>query len=202
MSGDLECLYNSYDIVSLVDLDNRYQYVAPSHEKVLGIPPSEVVGRLTSEFIYPEDLPKVNDYVEELLSNNNAPCSIIEVRKKHRGGKLRLLETRGVPIKDKRGVITSVMFICRDITEQKEVEEAIHKNAKLNVIGELAAGIAHEIRNPLTALKGFTQLLAKDNPIYGDIMIAEIENVNSIVEELLLVAKPHLQQHARKRNNR
>lgn len=185
---------NSYDIVSLVGLDNRYQYVAPSHEQVLGIPPSEVEGRLTSEFIYPDDLQKVNEYVHDLLNNKNSTYSVIEVRKKNISGQLRLLETRGVPIKDNKGVVTSILFICRDITAQREAEQVISKNAKLNVIGELAAGIAHEIRNPLTALKGFTQILAKDNPLYGNIMLDEIENVNSIVEELLLVAKPQAQQ--------
>jgi two-component system sporulation sensor kinase A len=185
---------NSYDIVSLVGLDNRYIYVAPSHEKVLGIPPSEVEGRLTSDFIYPADLKKVNDYVHDLLSNANTSYPVIEVRKKNISGQLRLLETRGVPIKDNKGVITSILFICRDITDQRETEEAIQRNAKLNVIGELAAGIAHEIRNPLTSLKGFTQILAKENPLYGNIMLDELENVNSIIEELLLVAKPQARQ--------
>ena len=65
---------------------------------------------------------------------------------------------------------------------------------KLSVIGELAAGIAHEIRNPLTSLRGFIQLLKPtlvDHQMYADIMLSELDRINFIVSELLVLAKPH-----------
>ena len=76
----------------------------------------------------------------------------------------------------------------------EESKEFMQQTEKLTVIGELAAGIAHEIRNPLTSLKGFTQLLGnkeESNQSYIDIMINEIERINTIVSELLLLAKPN-----------
>ena len=69
----------------------------------------------------------------------------------------------------------------------------MQQSEKLTVVGELAAGIAHEIRNPLTSLKGFTQLLGDQMDSkheYMDIMITEIDRINTIVGELLLLAKP------------
>lgn len=87
----------------------------------------------------------------------------------------------------------SLHIVIRDITEIKRNQEFIQQTEKLSVVGELAAGIAHEIRNPLTSLKGFTQLFDHEFSTesgYVDIMISEIERINTIVGELLLLAKP------------
>ncbi|MFS0862549.1 ATP-binding protein [Fredinandcohnia sp. 179-A 10B2 NHS] len=89
----------------------------------------------------------------------------------------------------------SEYIVIRDITELKKSQELIQQSEKLSVLGELAAGIAHEIRNPLTSIKGFAQLIHKDSKqevikSYSEIMDAEIERINGIVGELLLLAKP------------
>lgn len=63
----------------------------------------------------------------------------------------------------------------------------------LSTVGELAAGVAHEIRNPLTALRGFVQLLSRKDttdPHYYEIMLNELDRINNIVSELLVLAKP------------
>jgi two-component system sporulation sensor kinase A len=83
-----------------------------------------------------------------------------------------------------------VQVVIRDLTERKKTEEMIRRSDKLSVAGELAAGVAHEIRNPLTALKGFMQLLREKNTDYVDIMIGEIDRINYIVNEFIGMAKP------------
>jgi len=81
-----------------------------------------------------------------------------------------------------------------DITERIRTEELLRKSDKLSVVGQLAAGVAHEIRNPLTSLKGFVQLLqAKYRSLeYLDIMLSELERINSIVNEFMMIAKPQI----------
>jgi two-component system sporulation sensor kinase A len=67
------------------------------------------------------------------------------------------------------------------------------KKEKLSVVGELAAGIAHEIRNPLTSIKGFIQLMKdmeKPPEKHYEILLSEIDRINQIVSELLVFAKP------------
>lgn len=82
-------------------------------------------------------------------------------------------------------------IVIRDITEVKKSEELIQQTDKLSMVGEMAAGIAHEIRNPLTSLKGFAQLLqAEKTNAYSEIMVSEIDRINTIVDEMLLLAKP------------
>lgn len=83
--------------------------------------------------------------------------------------------------------------ILRDISDKKEIEEIMVRSEKMSIAGQLSAGVAHEIRNPLTSLKGFLQLLQagvthKDE--YYKIMIDEIEKMESISSELLFISKP------------
>lgn len=83
--------------------------------------------------------------------------------------------------------------VTRDITERRQNEELLRKTEKLTIIGELAASIAHEIRNPLTSLKGFIQFLQpalSENSLYTDVMLSELDRINFIVSELLVLAKP------------
>ncbi len=86
-------------------------------------------------------------------------------------------------------------IIIRDITERKKTQELLLNSEKLNVAGQLAAGIAHEVRNPLTSIKGFLQLmkvqLDSSNKTYFDIIQAEIDRIELILNELLVLAKPH-----------
>jgi signal transduction histidine kinase len=81
----------------------------------------------------------------------------------------------------------------RDITDLKETEQLLRESEKLSVVGQLAAGVAHEIRNPLSTLRGFSQLLktkCKEHRHYFDIMITELDRINFIISEFLVLAKP------------
>lgn len=87
----------------------------------------------------------------------------------------------------------AVQIILRDLSEHKHAEELMIRSEKLSVAGQLAAGIAHEIRNPLTAIKGFLQLMhgeiEKDNQ-YFEIIFSELNRIEMILSELLMLAKP------------
>ncbi|MBA9026676.1 PAS domain-containing sensor histidine kinase [Peribacillus huizhouensis] len=89
--------------------------------------------------------------------------------------------------------IVGVIGYAQDVTLMRETEEMLRKTEKLSVVGELAASVAHEVRNPLTSLTGFVQLL-KSNEIeyqhYYSIMLSELDRINLIVSELLVLAKP------------
>ncbi|WP_052947705.1 PAS domain-containing sensor histidine kinase [Aneurinibacillus tyrosinisolvens] len=89
----------------------------------------------------------------------------------------------------------ATMNVTREITERKRTEEALRKADTLSIAGKLAAGVAHEVRNPLTVLKGFLQLYKekeKDGAAYLDIMLSEVDRIEFIITEFLMLAKPHL----------
>lgn len=101
------------------------------------------------------------------------------------------------------GIVEGIYAIVQDITARKSAErelqqtqERIRQAEKLAVVGELAAGIAHEIRNPLTSIKGFLQLShSKFGTDYIEVMLREVERINEITNELLLLAKPQMEAY-------
>ncbi|WP_309120900.1 PAS domain S-box protein [Paenibacillus sp.] len=88
------------------------------------------------------------------------------------------------------------LSVMRDLTERKEAEELLIRSEKLSVIGQLAAGVAHEIRNPLTSLRGFTQLLRRElDPArfyYIETMLSELDRMTYIVNDFMSLSKPQL----------
>ncbi len=94
----------------------------------------------------------------------------------------------------RNGCVIEVIGSGFDISQLKQTEELLHKSEKLAVVGQLAAGVAHEIRNPLTTLKGFTQLLnAKtepENEPFMELMLSELDRIEMITNEFMVVAKP------------
>lgn len=110
-----------------------------------------------------------------------------------RDGSNKTFDAFKVPIFNKDGSRKALLVIGRDMTDLKETESMLRQSEKMAVLGELAAGIAHEIRNPLTTIKGFMQMhqektLKVEDHI--DVLVDEINRINSICTELLLVAKP------------
>ena len=100
------------------------------------------------------------------------------------------------PIYTDSGEREGVVLIIRDLSRLRELEEAVRRADRLSMLGTLAAGLAHEIKNPLGGIKGAAQLLAMElgpqNPLkeYTGVMIKEVERVNGIIEELMDLARP------------
>lgn len=87
------------------------------------------------------------------------------------------------------------MIIVRDITERKKTTELLKKSDTLKAVGQLAAGIAHEVRNPLTVIKGFMQLLQQEvgeDKEYFRLIFSEIRGIETILQEFLSIAKPNV----------
>lgn len=96
------------------------------------------------------------------------------------------------PIYEK-GIYVGTVITFTDTTEKRKTNELILKSEKLSIAGQLAAGLAHEIRNPLTSLKGFLQVIhaaPEKMKLYYGIMGGELSRIETILSELLMLAKP------------
>jgi two-component system, sporulation sensor kinase E len=103
--------------------------------------------------------------------------------------------TKIIEFSSKKDIIPGLyMTMFRDITEKRAMQEQIRKSDTMQVVGQLAAGIAHEIRNPMTALKGFVQLLQgsikEDFSLYFDVITSELKRIETIITDFLVLAKP------------
>ena len=100
-------------------------------------------------------------------------------------------------INNMSNLLVGDMYVLNDITVIRKADRDIRRAATLSIIGELAAGTAHEIRNPLTVIKGFLQLInSKDSnktvgdyKIYFDMILGEIERIENVLSEFLQLAK-------------
>lgn len=105
-------------------------------------------------------------------------------------------------IKDKDGVTVGAMAVLIPAGRRQELEDAVIKAEKLAILGQMAAGMAHEIRNPLTFIGGFMQLLQKDlkgtpQEEYTTLILAELKHVNNLISDFLQLSKPGFSRRAR-----
>lgn len=113
-------------------------------------------------------------------------------------GEIKSFDVLKIPLFYPNGDRKGLLAIGRDISQQRTAESMLLKSEKLSVVGELAAGIAHEIRNPLTSIKGLTQLMHESQNVtdeYVKVMISEIDRINQIASELLALSKPQSRKH-------
>lgn len=113
-----------------------------------------------------------------------------------RSGEVIPLSLSITPILTESKQVDGVVIILRDMREIKRLQEKVQRSEKLAAIGKLAAGVAHEIRNPLSSIKGFAQFLRhvlKDRPEereYATVMVHEIDRINRVVSDLLVYSNP------------
>ncbi|MFJ5622307.1 PAS domain S-box protein [Peribacillus loiseleuriae] len=129
----------------------------------------------------------LNEHIE-LAMLNESEISTIAIR--YENGEVKHIE-----FATRENLYVGTNFtIIRDVTEKLAMEEQIRKSDTLHVVGELAAGIAHEIRNPMTAIKGFIQLLQssvkEDFSTYFNVITSELQRIETIITEFLFLAKP------------
>jgi len=190
---------NSIDTIALIS-DGKWEFMnraglrlfeVNSADKIIG---SNVYNLLAEPYHH-----ELEAWLTAGQEGNDAPNKPIELQWMSMQG--TLLHTEMVQVSSTFSGKQIEQVIIRDISERKKNEELLINSEKLYVAGQLAAGIAHEIRNPLTSLKGFLQLLSSGrgniNHFY-DIMKTELIRIESIVSELLMLSKPQVYEFVHK----
>jgi two-component system, sporulation sensor kinase E len=180
----------SPDLVYMFDLQGRITNLNPQFEGITGYKVEDAIGKQFTDILPSKYIEPAKRILSKIIKDEIP--QMYEVRIEHKNGDLITLECTSVPIivDDK---VTGIIGYGKDVTSLRQAEERLRRTEKLSVVGELSASVAHEIRNPLTSLKGFVQLLQmedKKHQLYYQIMSDELDRINHIVGELLLLAKP------------
>ncbi|MBT2636795.1 ATP-binding protein [Bacillus sp. ISL-39] len=180
-------LEHSKDTMGIITKNGVWTYINEQGKKLMGATSfEEIIGTSLYDYTDPQDYKLLK---ESLDSRDSSDLEISLIRKDNDS---KRAEVQLIPTVFKNRDVSLV--IIKDITEQRKTEDQLQVAEKLSVIGQMAAGIAHEIRNPLTAIKGFTQLLsehpAEEAEDYAEIILDELARIESIVGDLLVLAKP------------
>ncbi|HPW69031.1 MAG: ATP-binding protein [Desulfomonilia bacterium] len=158
-------------------------------EKMLKITPQESVNQ-KADNVLPSP---ISGLLNEALHTSDILIREIDVPVR---GKNMLFEASASILKDDHGQFLGCIVLLRDITEIRHLKKEMQRKERLASLGSLAAGVAHEIRNPLSSIKGFATYFKeryKDVPEDQDtaeIMIREVERLNRVIGQLLEFARP------------
>ncbi|MCZ1266520.1 PAS domain S-box protein [Paenibacillus tundrae] len=187
----LESIINqTADAIHITDLDGNVLRVNRAFEQLYGWRSREVEGRKL-KIIPPGTEEEMEEQHAQLIEGMSITSNETTWMKKD-GSRVEV-SVSTAPVRDEAGEITALISVSRDITSRNRMEELLRRSEKLTTVGQLAAGVAHEIRNPLTTLRGFLQLQQETNKLnhrHLDLMLSELDRINLIVGEFLILAKP------------
>jgi two-component system sensor histidine kinase AtoS len=176
-----------------VDLDGRVVTLNPAAEMQTGFFAGEVTGHYCTELF--AQTPEIGEMLMETLASH-APVAGVALGLKRRSGASLAVEVSTAPLKGGEGKDLGVVAVMRDLTLVRELEGQLRRSDRLAALGSLAAGLAHEIKNPLTSVLTFSRHVARrfDDPHFRDrfqrVVPRELERINGILERLLELARP------------
>jgi PAS domain S-box-containing protein len=183
------------DLIFVVDASKRYTFASPRVEEVLGYKDSEMIGMAFGERTHQDERAALLAVLDDVLAGRRSFASI-EVQVRHKQGEWRRLRCHFSPLFDEHGKIEGVVISGRDVTELKRLEEQLIQAEKLAAMGQMLAGVAHELNNPLTAILGVSELL-RDRQGIDDSTKRQLEMTHRqarraarIVQNLLEFSRP------------
>ncbi len=172
-------------------------YSSPQIEEIMGYTPDEVVGMRPTDPMTSDERNRLSPVYQSIMESRE-PFHCLENVNIAKDGRTVVLETSGVPIFDDEGVFRGYRGVDRDITRRKRLEDQLRVAQKLEAVGRLAGGVAHDFDNLLTAVKGHAELLAAelpaDHPHIEDLdgIRAAAEKASSLTRGLLAFSRRQL----------
>jgi len=177
--------------IGLIALDHQGKIVACNGkaQAVLEVAYSDALGR-EAMTVLPEPLKKILDELPASGGFLERDIQLISAE-----GKEHIWEAVAAGLMDE-GIPAGRILLIRDVTAIRQMENEVTRSRHLNSIGSLAAGVAHEIRNPLSSIKGFAVYFKerlsgnKEDEETADVMIQETERLNRVISQLIEFARP------------
>jgi PAS domain S-box-containing protein len=179
--------------IQITDAAGKIIYVNPAYERVFGYSKEELIGHNPNMVSSGKHSKRFWGKVwESILAGNIWRGEIVNRNKK---GELMYIELIISPIIDPSGKVVGFLGSHRDITEKRHLEEQLIRSQKMENIGTLAAGIAHEVGNPLTSISSLVQVIQRttDDTFAKDkleLVKNQINRIAKIIRELVDFSRP------------
>lgn len=174
-------------LISL-DKEQRIETINRNAIRLLKLDAEQIIGRPLNEALANCRLP------ETILPGKDIYQKQVECHLND--GTTVPISTTSSRLKDEKGEIIGSVIILRDLRDIRSLEKQIQRSERLASLGRMAAGIAHEIRNPLGSIKGFAQYFRNkfsedsEDRNYATVMVNEVDRLNRVIQDLLNFAKP------------
>ncbi|MCU0491487.1 MAG: ATP-binding protein, partial [Chloroflexaceae bacterium] len=185
---------NANDLIFMLDADLHITSMNKVGPQLTGYSLEELVKRPLALLCAPAVWAVTSVALQEAMSGRSMPPFEMEVLRKD--GEPITLEVSAQPMSGD-GVGNGLHCIARDLTERRRLEQQLVQSEKLSAIGQLVAGVAHELNNPLTSISGYAQLLLRDQEL-GTTLVQDVKHIHTqaeraakIVQNLLLFAREH-----------
>jgi two-component system NtrC family sensor kinase len=201
---------NVTDVIWTMDLNWQCTYISPSVTRQRGFTVEEAMALTPEESLTPASLEAAAKAIQEALAleaagqDANFAARPVDLEQYCRDGSTVWTEVYATLLRDQDGQAIGILGVARDVTERKQaeaerrmMEQQLQLSGRLAAVGELAAGVAHELNNPLAAVQGFAQLLAARDDLEEsmrsdvDTIHREAKRATKITANLLSFARKH-----------
>ncbi|MGQ9626647.1 MAG: GAF domain-containing protein [Anaerolineae bacterium] len=187
---------NAQDAICRKDLSGNWLFLSRAIEDITGYPPEYYLAHPGQEIVHPDDRSWVQVEQDRLAKGELLVSQDLRYRIIHRDGSERWVSQTSYPVRDEEGRTRAIECIIRDITETRRMEDQLIQAAKLAATGKLAATIAHEVNNPLQAIRSCLEVVelrtGHEHPgwPYLDVAQKELARVAQVVKSLVDVYRP------------
>ncbi|MGD1120056.1 MAG: PAS domain S-box protein [Dehalococcoidales bacterium] len=175
------------DIIYKIDIkEERFTYISPSGERILGYTPEEAMAATLKTVLTPASYEKQHERM--LLDlKNGINSSTLELELIHKDGHVVPFESHASFVYGPDGKPVEIVGVARDITDRKKMEEQLIVQDRLASIGQLTSGLAHELNNPLTSILSLSSLLAERE--LADDAIQDLKSINDEAQRIVAIVK-------------
>ena len=183
------------DLIFVLDAAGHYTFTSPRIKDILGYETEDSDLQELGERTHIEDRPALRELFDEIVAGRQSFASL-EIRVRHKHGEWRRIRCHFSALCNETGQIDGVIISGRDVTELKRLEEQLIQAEKLAAMGQMLAGVAHELNNPLTAILGVTELLRERQGLDDgtrrqlDLTHRQARRAARIVQNLLEFSRP------------